>query len=559
MRTIQFFRASRLTIFLMVFRPCLFVYDKLRKEDFFVKNGFFLALIPFFLASCSGGAISSASSDSTENSPSSMTSSASSSIDYGTLNVDYCYLLKGYTKKACLHFSKPERAEEVKYYIADPTVCDIEDDVVSGLKSGSTKVEVESEHFRASFTVYVANDTRFGSKVLARGNAYANKNYPSETRALFIGDSFFDTDEFWTNFYTAYYGIYNCFSMGISATTASNWYFYAQRLIIPQNPENVVIHIGTNDINDDHLDGKEAFETIKALLMEIHDALPSCKIELFGIEPSVAFAQNLEKEKATNSLSKEYASENPEWLTYLDSPSAFSKADGSANGAMLRADGLHPLLKSYDVYKDLLTGVLNLAKLPQKDAEKHFQMLNGGDSSLLNVGDDGLSFALLGSKGGKCAANRAFYCLYDSMAYSGDFYMAGVARLSNAQSSGFSEIYASSGLSDWATSTSFQHIYQNKGSFSSPSYSSYWWGENNVIKKTFENGVGASFDFALVFQNGMLSFMSDGQSITQNCLTPVFSFSAECADLSVSLSKLTTDSAEVSVLASSLRNAVSLG
>jgi len=202
---------------------------------------------------------------------------------------------------------------------------------------------------------------------------------------------------------------------------------------------------------------------------------------------------------------------------------------------------------------------LNLAKLPQKDADKHFQMLNGGDSSLLNVGDDGLSFALLGSKGGKCAANRAFYCLYDSMAYSGDFYMAGVARLSNAQNDGFSEIYASSGLNDWATSTSFQHIYQSKGSFSSPSYSSYWWGENNVIKKTFENGVGASLDFVLAFQSGTLSFVSDGQSISQNCLSPVFSFSVERAGLSVSLSKLTTDSVEVDVLASSLKNAVSLG
>lgn len=317
-----------------------------------MKKSMLIAFVSLLgLTACGGNTPTSAEEESSTKG----TSSTSETIDYGELNIPLQTIREGYEKKISPVFSIPERAEELSYTVVDETVCVINDGVISGLKEGSTKVMAKSEHFEKTFYVSVEGDSQFSAKVSSRFNDYSSKldTYAEEGRTIFAGDSFFDT-EFWSNFYSTYYGEYNAYTMGISSTTADDWFWYAQKLILPFEPENIVFHIGTNDINDDKLGPVSTSNKIKTLMEEIHGELPNTRIYLFGIEPSITFSSNFQKEVDTNETMKKYSEENSSWLTYLDSPSHFTneKVTG-ANGSMLR-DGLHPKLENYYIYVDLL-------------------------------------------------------------------------------------------------------------------------------------------------------------------------------------------------------------
>lgn len=281
--------------------------------------------------------------------------------DYGTLSIPLTTLPVGYTTKPSLSFSKPEKAEKLDYVVYKESVISIEEDgTITSLRQGQTQVQAFSEHFECTFTVNVIADP-FSAKVSRRLSTYDTEKYVAEGRTLFAGDSFLDTDEFFTNFST-FYGDKNVFSMGISATTADDWYFYSQKLIIPYAPENVVFHIGTNDINDDKCSANQAYKRLVNLFESIHEVLPSTHIYIMGIEPSISFAQNLDMELETNEKTKKYCEDNASWMTYLDTPSLFSNEDGTAKGEMLR-DGLHPKLENYHLIVDKIAEKLTISDL----------------------------------------------------------------------------------------------------------------------------------------------------------------------------------------------------
>lgn len=499
----------------------------------------------------SSSAISSESSQEISSSESSSSAVISSSItDYGTVHVAYCWMLPGYSKKLKVTFSNPAAAEALEYTVVNPAVCTITDGVVTALKAGSTLVEITSEHFEGEFTVYVAQD-KHSSEVGSLMTRYGKAAYPEEGRTLFMGDSFFDTNQFWTNFYTsAFYSDYNAFSMGISATTASQWYCYAQKLIFPYSPKNVVIHIGTNDINDNHDSVQAAEDAITDLLDLIHEELPETKVYFFGVEASVAFSYNLSIEKGVNALSVEYAKKNSTWCTYLDSPSQFAKVDGSADSSLLRADGLHPLLTSYVIYKNLLKGVLALTPLPLVETTVKWAMYNGGSTESLSVGADNTSLTLTcASATTNCTPNRVFYSQYQGKAYGGDYAVSGHIAVSAAQNFGFAEIYAGGGLTSWSDGTCYQLVYQNRGSVSAPSYNAYWWGANNSITQTFESNVTTApeFDFEIVSQGGMVYFHYGSQAWVKMATSDpnFFSISAEKCNVAVTSLSVTTVSKDV--------------
>ena len=91
-----------------------------------------------------------------------------------------------------------------------------------------------------------------------------------------MGDSFFDTG-FWSDFYSTY-SRKNAITMGISATTTTDWEYMAERLVYPVNPKAVVIHCGTNNIFDDHKNANTAIDDVKKLFDMVHENLPDALI-----------------------------------------------------------------------------------------------------------------------------------------------------------------------------------------------------------------------------------------------------------------------------------------
>jgi lysophospholipase L1-like esterase len=275
--------------------------------------------------------------------------------DYGTLKIaDVRTYLKYNGRAPKLEFSKPEFAEELTYTIADPTIVKYENGLFVPLSVGSTEVQATSEHFSAKFKVYAANYD-YENRVSAYETAWAQTEYKGQT--VFAGDSFFDK-QFWGTFYNDF-AKKDVLQQGISATTVTDWRLFSERIVYPQAPKNLVLHVGTNDMFDDGLSNTALLDNLKAYFEEIHTVIPETKVYWFTIEPrtyALAGKQNKAQKDyidVVNNGIMEFA-EGKDYLTVLDSASKFYNADGIVQNSMFK-DGTHPQNELYlSIYKKML-------------------------------------------------------------------------------------------------------------------------------------------------------------------------------------------------------------
>ncbi len=192
--------------------------------------------------------------------------------------------------------------------------------------------------------------------------------YLIENGTLFVGDSFFDTSYFWTNFYTESYLRKNAASVGISSTTVSDWLVLSEGLVYPFNPANIVLHLSTNDLHDDALTAAQTETLFKQLLNEYHQKLPNAKIYFFSVEPrrvsetSSSPRDTWSKCKEFNALMKTFAESNSPWLTYIDSATrCFTDSTETQIDTSIYRDGTHVTVPTYSLYvADLATAGLTV-------------------------------------------------------------------------------------------------------------------------------------------------------------------------------------------------------
>ena len=289
-------------------------------------------------------------------------------IDYGQLNISLPKsnyedqantLYANYSaRELSVEFTKPAYEDDIVYEIpaeyADRIT--ITDNNIKAVGDFSTPkvvtITAKTQHHTEKFAItvtnfngknHMGNSLNLENTVKNRLSDWTNRG-GDQGGVLFMGDSFFDTG-FWSDFYTTY-GRKNAYTMGISATTTTDWEYMVERLVFPVQPKAVVIHCGTNNIFDDAKAASAATEDVKRLFNLIHANLPEADIYYFGIEPRVGRDNSIPK--AVNENIIEFADEN-DWLTYIDSPSWCYDTDGSVISSFFR-DGVHPTLANYAKY-----------------------------------------------------------------------------------------------------------------------------------------------------------------------------------------------------------------
>lgn len=160
---------------------------------------------------------------------------------------------------------------------------------------------------------------------------------------LFIGDSFFDVRNFWTNFYTTY-KTKDAICAGIGSTTTYDWEQYAEMFLKYTKPKNIVIHLGTNNLYTDGDSSETLTENLQRLFTLIHSILPDTNIYYFAITQRSNTAHQAEASQ-TNAAMKEWC-EGYFWITFLDT-------EKSLTADMLK-DGVHPKLEHYSVFTKAL-------------------------------------------------------------------------------------------------------------------------------------------------------------------------------------------------------------
>ena len=333
-------------------------------------------------------------------------------VNYGMLTITSPAIYANYPAKPLnIVFSKPEYAEDITYTVQSgyESAVKIEDGKIYATGSGfsqskSVRVTAKTAHHATVFTVNVSEfngankagaSLNFESRISSFLSDYENRGM-TKGGALFVGDSFFDTRSFWTEFYTTY-ARKNAYSVGISSSTTTDWDILAERLVYPLEPTSIIFHCGTNNIFDDDKNADRATADIKRTLESFHTRLPQAKIYYFGIEPRNYTHVGNGYAKTCNAQIEAYASAR-DWLVYIDSPSFCYNSDGTINGSFYKSgDTVHPSAASYALYVNALEEnglTIPLSSSAQNTEIKEIVMTSSqsiANGDLMNVVYRGLS------------------------------------------------------------------------------------------------------------------------------------------------------------------------
>ena len=186
-----------------------------------------------------------------------------------------------------------------------------------------------------------------------------------ENLTLFVGDSYFEQEGWWTNFYNDYSGK-NVFTSAIGGTKSWEWIHYLDELVKPYedsngNIQNIVVHLGYNEIAgcNNTLTSEILESHIVALLDKIHSRYNDTNIYYFGIGVSSYFdtiSDKKQRSEEVDALTKAYA-EKKSWLTFIDTNDIVQQYLNEHAGytkASFYKDNTHPKNENYSYFVDSL-------------------------------------------------------------------------------------------------------------------------------------------------------------------------------------------------------------
>lgn len=124
---------------------------------------------------------------------------------------------------------------------------------------------------------------------------------------------------------------------------------YADRIIIPYAPREVVIYAGGNDINAG-MQPQIVFGDFVALARKIHHALPRTKLVFISCPPSPSRWHETAQIKEVNGLIANYCRHHR--IAYVDTFSLMLGPDGQPRPDIYRADRLHMNATGYAIWND---------------------------------------------------------------------------------------------------------------------------------------------------------------------------------------------------------------
>jgi lysophospholipase L1-like esterase len=160
-------------------------------------------------------------------------------------------------------------------------------------------------------------------------------NPPPREALLFIGSS---TIRFWSTL-ASDFPLHRVINRGFGGSEIVDATHFAARIIFPYQPKMVFLRAGGNDL----WAGKspeQVFADFKEFVTTVHSKLPNTEIAFISLSPSIARWRQAEKEKAVNSLVRDFA-EHSVRVNFIDSWSIPLGGDGQPRPELFMADKLH--------------------------------------------------------------------------------------------------------------------------------------------------------------------------------------------------------------------------
>lgn len=253
-------------------------------------------------------------------------------------------------------FSKSEYEEELTYeYDESKLTVNAQNNTVTAVGNfvGQTTVTAKSKHFKKSFTVTCIDGKGTGG-IYQLNQSWSDrittltnrcKRNVTENTTVFIGDSFMDERWFWTNFSDDYAKDKDAVIAGISSSTTYHWEKMLTDILGQTKPENIVIHIGTNNFYDAARSLEQTTDGLQKLFLYMHEQYPTSNIYFFGITYR-ADTSHSDEITSANSFMRDWCALR-DYITYVDTPSLLTLDK-------LKDDGIHPKLESYSIMTQAL-------------------------------------------------------------------------------------------------------------------------------------------------------------------------------------------------------------
>jgi len=168
-------------------------------------------------------------------------------------------------------------------------------------------------------------------------------NRPPENPIVFVGSS---SVRLWKTLAQDFPGR-PVVNRGFGGSQLADIYNYAERIVIPYNPRQVVIYSGGNDINAGK-DPEVVFGDMVATVSRLRKALPKTRISVASIAPSPSRWAQVEKVRVYNGLAEKYCARNG--IDFINVFPLMLGPDGQPLPDIYVADRLHLNAKGYAIW-----------------------------------------------------------------------------------------------------------------------------------------------------------------------------------------------------------------
>jgi lysophospholipase L1-like esterase len=190
------------------------------------------------------------------------------------------------------------------------------------------------------------NSSKWESEISAF-EARDRTNRPPKDCIIFVGSS---SIRRWTNLVTDFPDL-PVVNRGFGGSQLADSVNFAERIIVPYQPRQVVIYAGGNDINA----GKSpevVYGDFVALVTEIHAQLPRARISYISSAPNLQRWAEVEKVRRLNALAEAYCRRHG--FDFINVFPLMLGPDGRPKPDIFVADGLHMNPKGYAIWKEAI-------------------------------------------------------------------------------------------------------------------------------------------------------------------------------------------------------------
>ncbi len=175
-------------------------------------------------------------------------------------------------------------------------------------------------------------------------------SFPPANAILFTGSSSFRK---WTDV-QSYFPDYTIINRAFGGSTFPDVIRYANDVIIPYHPKQVVIYCGDNDLaSSDTVTAQMVFNRFKQLFYIIRKSLPKANITYVSIKPSPSRKQLMPKMEETNLLIKSFLKKKKN-TSFIDVYHPMLLANGKPMPSIFLQDSLHMNASGYAIWKKVI-------------------------------------------------------------------------------------------------------------------------------------------------------------------------------------------------------------